>query len=346
MSVTSAELAESGVGGETSGTRSDVTLRNHKAIWRVVCDREDTWDIIDRHFREDSSLPFPGRIFEAGNGRDTRSRCSRLRGTRVDKSEGIWNVEATFEESFNSFTGPENKDINGEKSDDPNDWHDEIEVSTTQMSIGVEGAFYLGNSANKNGPFIFPGKIYKPCNSAGKPFDPGLEEEIDITIFRLTKYQPIYNARFYERYVGSVNNSAIQIVKPQYAFNATLPAFTAKMKAVNSSFHVTDKGIRYWKHTLEVHIHPQSWRRTTLDQGFAPRLQAEDKRQDGTTVSSSDIPAGQDGIDEELKDEEGMALSEPVNFNGAGKRNPKSTDPPVYLNWRTYREIDWTGIIW
>lgn len=315
-------------------------------MFNVLADKEDTWDIISEYFRSNASLPYNGRVFDAGNGRDTRSRCTRLRGRRTRRGEGHWTVEATFEELTTTIGELELKTINGEKSDNPFDWHDELEVGTTQMSIGVEGAEYLGNSAGKSGPFIFPGKIYKPCNSAGKAFDPGLEEEIDITVFRLTKYQPVYNANFYQVYVGSVNSVGIWINKPLYNFSAFLPKFSAKMKAISSSFHVSGKGVKYWKHTLEVHVHPQGWRRTTLDQGFAPRLQAGDRRSDGTSVSSSDIPTGEDGLDDELKDEEGMALSEPVRFNGAGKKNAKSTDPPVYLFWRTYREVDWSGIPW
>lgn len=346
MSVEWVEPSDDGMGGETSGTRSDVTLRNHKANFRVKADAADTWEIIEQHFRNTSTLPFPGRVFEVGNGVDNRSRCNRLRGNRINKSEGIWTVEVTYEESFNSFTGPDNKDINGQGSDDPNDWHDELEVSTTQMSIAVEGAEYLGNSAGKIGPFIFPNKIYKPCNSAGKPYDPGLEEEIDITVFRLTKYQPAYNANFYQVYVGSVNSNFVNVNKPQYRFNVFFPKYTAKMKAINSSFHVTDKGIRYWKHTLEIHIHPQGWRRSVLDQGLTERFRAEETKRDGTTISNSDLPSGLNYLDEEIKDSEGTAISDPVPFNGAGKANANSADAPVYLAWRTYREVDWSGIIW
>lgn len=344
MSVASAFPANTGLSGETSGTDSASATRGHRATFRVACAAGDTWDVIDQYFKATGSLPYPGRVFDVGNGRDTRSRCTGLRGTQIENGEGRWLVEATYEEQVTTFIGPTGND--GKPSDDPEDWHDEIDVSTTQMSMAVERALYLGNSVGAVGPFIFPGRWYKPCNSTGKAFDPGIEEELDITVLRITKYQRGYGAEFYSNYINTVNASNFRIHKPDYGFSVLIAASTAKMKAINSSYHVTDKGKRYWKHTLEIHINLLNWRRQLLDRGTCPRLRAGDIRRDGTTVSGNDLPAGGDFLDEEIKDSDGTAISEPVNFDGRGRERLEADRPSVHLYFQTLRETDWSAIPW
>lgn len=345
MSVTDVRPANTGLSGQTRGTDAASAVRGHRATFRVAAAAGDTWDIIDQYFRSTGSLPYPGRVFDVGNGHDTRSRCTGLSGNQVPNSEGRWLVEATFEEQLTSFTGPTGND--GKASDDPNDWHDEIEVSTSQISIAVERALYTGNSIGAVGPFIFPGRWIKPCNSTGKPLDPGIEEELDITVIRLTKYQRGYGTGFYTTYINTVNSDLVVINKPDYLFtNIRIAPSTAKMKAINSSYHVTDKGIRYWKHTLEIHINVLTWRRQILDRGTCPRLKSGDVRRDGTTVTANDIPANGNFVDEEIKDSDGTAISEPVNFNGRGQEWREADRPPVYLFFQTLREVPWSGIPW
>ena len=345
MSVLAAFPANSGLSGQTRGTDASSATRGHRATFRVSCAAGDTWDIIDKHFRSTGSLPYPGRIFDVGNGQDTRSRCNELRGTQIENGEGRWLVEATFEESTDTITlGQQGQD--GKPSDDPDDWHDEIEVSTTQMSMAVERALYLGNSIGTRGPNIFPGRWYKPSNSGGKPLEPGIDEELDITVLRITKFQRGYSAAFYVRYINTVNSGIVFIHKPDYGFSVRIGPQTAKMKAINSTYHVTPKGIKYWKHTVEIHINMLTWRRQILDRGTEERLRSGDTRRDGTLVTASHLPSGFNFVDEAIKDGDGMAISEPVNFDGKGRAWKEADRPPVFLFWQTLREEDWSQIPW
>lgn len=342
MSVTAAYPANTGLSGETVGPEASGALRGHRATFRVTCAATDTWDVIDTYFRSRNDLPYPGRIFKVGTNQDTRSRCAGLRGTQIENGEGRWLVEAEFSERPLSASD-DSKDGNPEN---PERWHDEIEVSTTQMSMAVERALYRGSSVGDVSPFIKDGRWYKPCNSAGKPLDPGIDEELDITVLRITKYQLGYSADFYSRYINTVNSRNTRIHKPDYGFSVVVRAGTAKMKAINSTFHKSPKGKKYWQHTLEIHVNVLDWRRQIIDKGVEERLRAGNVRRDGTIVSSNDIPQGGNFIDEAIKDSDEMAISEPVLFNGRGRAWAEADRPPVYLFWQTLREEDWSAIPW
>lgn len=349
MTVLSVEPANTGLNGHTKGTDAQSATRGHRATFRVHCNAADTWEVIDAYFRGDSELPYNGRIFKVANGQDTRSRCTELRGTFVSNSQWDWLVEATYEENLSSFTGPTGQDGQGRSSDNPFDWHDKIQVITTQMSVGVEAALFKHTDPpNMIGPKLAEqrNKFIPVANSAGVPLDPGIEEELDLTIIRITKHQPIYSTIFVDVFRNTVNGLDAVIRKPApYNFEYPIPAYQGKIKSIDSDWAVTPKGIVYWTHTIEVHINPLGWRRRIADKGIQEVFFPEETLPDGTTLSNSDLPAGQGHVHQEIKDLEGMGISTPVPFNGKGKRL-KIGEPFVWLIYQTLREADWSGINW
>lgn len=351
MTVLTVKPANSGLNGHTKGTDTQSATRGHRATFRVHCDAADTWEVIDAYFRGNSELPYNGRIFKVANGQDTRSRCTELRGTFVDDSNWDWLVEATYEENLTTFTGPTGQDGQGQASDNPFDWHDKISVVTTQMSVGVEAAvFKHTDPPNMIGPRLADqrNKLIPVANSAGVPFDPGIEEELDITVIRITKYQPVYSTIFVDVFRNTVNGLDTVIRKPPpYNFIYPIPAYQGKIKSIDSDWAVTPKGIVYWTHTLEVHINPLGWRRRIGDKGTHQIFFPEEVLPDGTTLSNGDsrIPNGEGFLRDEIKDNDGMAISEPQPFNGKGKKL-KPGEPFVWLIYQTLREADWSGINW
>lgn len=330
------------VQSELSGTDTGAISVSYRTMYRVKCDSQlDMPPQIYDHFRLTTSLPFPGRKFKLGNGVDNSSVCRRLRPTQIEKSGGWWMVECTFE----PMTGPGSEDpqtIGGEPSANPLDWHDNIEGGYTQRSKIVERARFIGFDPNTVIPDkLTPGMVRIPCNSALTPFDPGLEEDEDIYVLRLTKFLGEYNSATWRPWMGTVNSDRVIINKPAYKFQETIEPFQGRMANISAEFGINN-GIKYYRLNIEIWVNFNTWRRHIADRGLCTVVGPGDTASDGvSTISNGDIPP-RFAFKEVTKDLDGYPIPEPVDFNGAG--SPCSpTQPRIRLIWQTRDERAWGG---
>ena len=346
MAIVEVTPSSAGVQSEATGTGSGAISISYRSIYRVQCD--DPLDMpkqIYDHFRTTTSLPWPGRTFSLGNGDDRSSICKSVRPTYVEKSNGWWNVECSFEAATGPGTeDPKLQDIEGKESDDPTRWHDLIEAGYTQRSQIVEKATFRGFLPNTVEPkLLLPGMVRVPCNSALTPFDPGLEEDYDIGVLRITKFLAEYDGALHDPWIGTVNSDLVNIVKPAYKFKRTIKPFCGRMMHIGAEFDILN-GFKFYRLTIEVWINPFGWRRVVADRGVHPLVALGDELKDGTTLSSADVPV-RFPYKETATDWEGYPITEPVDFDGRGA--PISpTRERVSLIWQTRPERAWAGFRW
>lgn len=356
MSVAEVRTSSAGSSAVVKGTDASSAMTNYRANFRVRCnDPSDTADIVRDHFRANIGLPFNGRPFDFGNGYDAKAKCTELQIDTVEKSGGWFLVEAAFEETGLTVSDLPSKDGN---PNEPFKWHDKLVVGSTQISMVVEEAIFRGTDppeAVGQRMAANIGKIIPVMGANAKPLVPGIEEERDILTFKLTKYQPVYNAAFVNDFLGTINSNVFFILKDAYKFYVIVKPYKAKMKAINSSFHVTPKGTPYWEHELEIHINPFGWIRRLANVGDDELLFVGKKFRNGENVGSQHMPygAGSSGSSdsphsytwEVPQDPNGVPIRGPIALNGDG-RQLAAGEPFSWLLYQTLRETEWSTVFW
>ena len=320
--------------GSVSGRGGSVGTLDLTCAYRVVCDNKtDTAEDVLKHFFNTPSLPYSGRPFRFSGTTNTAATCTKISAKQVERAEPhAFIVTATHSTPESEDSQRNSKD--GKKTDNPLDWHHDIDVSSTQISIPMEKAFYIGQA---NNVFLIPGNIQNVVNSAGEPFDPLPEYEVDITVLRITKFNDSWDEAVAKPLRGTINNDNVQINKQDYNFRFQFDPFTAKIKEYSGTF-MFENGIKYWRETLEVWINPFTWRFELLDAGtmaYKPRLS------NGGAI----LPPRADDIPQRLVDESEYPITSPMPLNGNGFILPKG-QPPVFLTYSKYKEVPYANINW
>ena len=349
MSVTSTSLKKIRCTGSVKGSDDGSVSASFTAMHRARCnDPGDTPDVVLRHFRSNPDLPWIGRPYKFGDGFDASSICRNVTAEYLDKSDGDYNVVCEYEPVSGGGDKPKQTDQNGNETENPLEWHDEIEVTHTQFSAPVWRATFRGflppNITNDKLP---AGKVTVPIASNMKPFDPGLESTQYIKVIRITKYIPQFREEG-EKWLGSINSEPVTIDKPAYNFHEFFGTHQGLIANYGATFGITNK-VKFWRHTIEVHITTRvgGWRHVPIDRGVDELYLPEQKRPDGSTISHSDLPPERGFENHPPADEDGTPEVGPFNLNGHGKKL-KPTDDPVWLIYSSEDrpEVSFASIRW
>lgn len=346
MSVSEVKISSVGVGGSATGTDAGSAKLTYRAAFRVKCsDTLDTAKQVYDHFMLTADLPWLGRVFHVANGFDVDAVCKSLVADPVPDSNGHFVVQATFEPE-DGPGGEVGQTAGGEASEDPADWHDDIDVSYTQISQPVYDALFLGFDPPGivNG-HLAPGLRHAIVNSANIPLDPTIEAMVDITVVRISKYAAGFDDFQNRNYRNAINDAAGTISKPDYNFSVTFGQYEAKINAPGTTFLIAN-GIPCHRQTIEVHINPLTWAWKIVDKGMNRRTEPGDPNLDGAggSYSEADFELGEPRH-APIKDADGYPISEPVLLDGKGQPLPAGR-PPVYLKWITNPIISFAGINW
>lgn len=349
MSVSEVRLHSMGSGGTATGSDDGDVALSYNAAWRAKCSSaSDAADTVLSHFRQDADLPWPGRPFRFANGFDVTSITKTVDAKYIENSDGWYAVNVTFGPQKGEEQKQENQTPAGNTTSDPMKWHDEISVGFTQISIPVEAAIFKGwTKLGVNNPAFIQGKNMALMNSATKPFDPTIEEEVDIKVIRITRNVRAYDGSIITQYQGALNSDRVTINKPAYKFRESFGLYHGRIKSITADFVIAN-GFPYYRNSIEVHVFPPGrygWLRLVLDQGIEELYKPEDKRPDGTTVSFSDLPSERQYEIKTITDEEGLPITSPVRLNGNGKAL-KPEEEAVYGIWQTRSILPFSSIPW
>lgn len=349
MSVTTVTPISAGAGGTASGNDGGTVAMSYNAAFRVTCSSaRDTAQTVLKHFRLNADYPWPGRSYKFGDDFDATAIAKTVDAKYIDSSEGKFLVQCTFGPLNGDQQQNQGQTASGGNSTDPLKWHDEISVGYTQISVPTEAAIFKGfTKLGVNNPAFTAGKEMALMNSACKPFDPTIEEEVDVKVIRITRNVAAYDDTILDKYQGAINSDVVTINKPKYRFKTSFGIYHGRIKALTADFAVTN-GIPYYKHTVEVHVYPKGrygWLRLILDQGIEELWKPGDVRPDGLTLSDSDFPRNRQFEVKMITDEEGLPITSPVRLDGNGKML-KPEDDPVFSIWQTKKLLPFATIPW
>lgn len=336
MAVTEVILSSQGSSGEASGTDSGTVKASYQSTYRVKCSSAaDTIDEVLHHFRVTSSLPWMGRRFKFGNGFNASVLCKKVRVDQVENGDGRFLVSCAFESIDSSQDDNGGQQSNGQQTNNPLLFHDEISVGYQNISIPVEEAIlYAFHPRPINNPRLKKGYKGPIVNSLAKPYDTPLEKESRIKVVRITKHFQSYDDSLYDDYLEAINDDAFTIDKPQYNFRMTIPPFRARFGDVQSEFAITN-GIKHYRTTIELLIikRQYGWMRLVPDMGRdRGQFPEVDKDDFGNTITNNDTSVTRKQLSTPIKDKDGNPVQDPVLLDGNGQ--PLTKLPTVYMVWR------------
>lgn len=350
MAVTRHILARVGAAGSGSGRDPSTAIISYSANYVLFCDDPlDGPKVALDYCRNTSDMPWYGKPYSFGNDFDAEAICQKINPQKIVGANMIA-VEVGFEPvkgSASAGSEADGQSIDLGVTGNPLNWHDEIELTYTQISTPIYGAyfqgFFPGGIAN---PLMKTGKYGPLINSAMDPFDPVPEGELDMQVLRISRNVYPYNANIPDMFIGTVNSNHVDITKPAYGFHMEFSPQVGKIKNISASFHITNR-IPYYKQTIEVHKNPLGWRLSIVDMGLNRRqMPLGDKKDDGTAISDSDMKDYKPKVTP-IRDENNFPILQPVLLNGNGQ--PLELDKgkdPVYLQYQYYPETDWSAIPW
>jgi len=349
MAVTSVKILHDGWTG--SGTVGAGVTFN--VIYQVeVDDRNDGPDVLLSADDGTTRVPRPGDSYQVGNDSDPFSFVKSVSPSPV--AEKVWNVTVVFSplEPGESEDGPEGQQPNGldpnrRPTDNPLDEKVVISVSSVNAKRAATASAYIGqlNVQGLNVGFdatgFIPGspKVALTTSPDGKggirdktpitnsvftPFDPPPEidySQVRVSINMNLKFAPVGWLDF----VNSVNAQPISFTD---GFNMLAGAqpFACRCMAVSYSERIKN-GVFFWSTDIEFLIDNLfTHRLDILDRGYC---ETSNKKVSEATTKNN------------IVDENGLPLADPVLLDGKGKQLNIEVSDGVYLRYAVYPEFNW-----
>lgn len=287
---------------------------------------KDTEAVIERHFLQRASLPYPGRLVYLpwiGNHVVVRNwRLERV-GTRTWNLTGNADLPQTPDEQ------------QPPQPQQPESWTPSVAITFSPLAQPVRSATFHGFFRDmKHGPVMPPQmrirEDYPICNSAMTPLDDPPSVEHYVTVLRLSYYQRQLSLP--EGTVKQVVNSRpFSISWPRIGFYLRVQRTWQALLKHQGAEMVQRGNFIVWQVSTELHIHPETWALWILDQGYeetAERRAGEASQNPITT--------------ERIATRTGHAVT-PRLLNGQGRELkifPTSRFSAYYGLWMPYEEMD------
>lgn len=352
MTITSTKLLKTGGDATASGNDPSGVNTTYNVLYQAKSnDPLDGPKVVRDHFKNTVGLPWIGDPYQFGNDQDAESICQKISPSRVTGSD-IFNVQVTYEPpSGGGGREPEKVSIELETKP-PLLWHDNIEITSTQISVPIRKAILRGYSRAISSPGVPVGYEGPVVNSAMDPFDPEPEGEIDIDVLRISRNVYPWSDGAVQLYRGTVNIADVLIEKPDYGFTFLIPKQQGKIHQLSGTFEVDlEYKVKYYKMVIEVHVNKLGWRLKMTDKGLRRRAYVGDTTELGVAITAANIDLFKPPLTA-IHDLAGDPITVPTLLDGRGApltiTSPTlpTVPPPVIMEWEYYKEIYWTGIPW
>lgn len=348
MAVTSVKILHNGWSGSATAG-SGITFN---VIYQVEVDDRNDGPLVVLNAPE---LPVVGDPYKVGNDDDPFAFVKGISPSPM--GELVWSVTVTFGplEPGESRNGPQGEeptglDPDGQPTDDPLEEGVIISVSTINAKRAALHGAYIGHGeAIGNAPFVIDNASFvgnRPpipnpplttpdgkggiknrtsiTNSVFTPFDP--PPEIDYSQIRVSINMNLRIAPVgWLDYVNSVNYTRVDFVDAIGDILATAHPFACRCMAVSYRPRIKN-GFFFYATDIEF----------LIDNVFTHRLDILDRGYcENSNKNVSEAPTKNNIIDEN-----GIPLAEPVLLDGHGNQLDTEQIDAVYLRYGVYPEID------
>lgn len=331
MAVTSSTLSRIG----SDGSWELLGKKEYFAVYKAITDNaRDQAAVVLNYYKNAGNEPYLGKTYEYANDSDQDTICTKIDPKRVENSQFQWEVTFTYETPQGEKDDKEqNKDKDGNLTDDPTQWLDKMSVDFTTIMVPVESAIYVGGMTGQSATVMEEGKVTPIVNSAFETLKPRPEEEVHISVVRRSAYHLFFDQAIANLFIGMVNNAAFQVDHLNYT--AIWQPYTAKIINIGGDLELINGNI-YWNNRVEVHINPLGWRRQFVDQGKNRAVRAGDPNGYGSTFSESDFVAGRAKV-MPVVDAKDDPVTDDVLFDGNGQPLGQGL-PTVFIKYAAPRE--------
>lgn len=290
-----------------------------------------------------------------GFGNDCRvgATLRRIEGKREPGSASPWVWIATLHYADPEAAGggndtKDNKDVNGDNTDNPLELRPEMEYRTVQYQKPCEKALYQSGYSGAADSFCKMNDRLGPVvNSAMVPFDPPVMVDGSRGVLRIKRNLTTLNCD--SIFTNVINSKAATF--SYRGISKTVAIYCGKIRDVSAVPRNHPVYGDYVECELFIDVIDDGindWRVRPLDRGLTARAGYGDPDGHGGTFGVSDTRTVT-GIPPQrrLTDLDGNLISEPILLDGNGQplNDSKPTgalDPPVYSLWKYYSEYDWT----
>lgn len=314
----------------------------YTAHYRVITDDADDEADVIRDYVLANIATF-GDTYSYANGSDTAAKLQSITPTRAADTWYVWTVALQY--SPDASNPEENKDEDGNETDDPLEFRRTIALDRVEITKPVERATYLGGYLAETDVLLGGvGAQIIPMNSALVPFVPGLERPASLLQFTVT-----WNvALVAPRQLDAVNLSTLNVAFYNGFSWANVQPRTCKLNVHRVTWKSLN-GVDYWEESLGFLWDRDTWVQEVCDRGIAARAREGDPDGRGGYISGGDTHWEREGVPRvrRIVDADDTPITEPVLLDGKGQ--PLTPDAngalvPVYGKWLTLPEIEFKNI--
>jgi hypothetical protein len=307
--------------------------------------------IISYFYSQFPTLPVLGSTYAYGNDADPFAFCSRIDPQyHSDRSRTLWAVACSFE-TRDQDQQEKGRDKEGNPTDNPLEFHAEIEISKAQFMRPVWSAWNLtplpGRPINTRGAVT---------NSAGVVLDPPLEKPQTDMVYRIRKNMDHFPDSLAREYQDTINDDKFTLHSQFHEFTTTFLKYEALLANMGGSFNArvinvggNDQLIKYWRNDYEIHARQGGWIEEVPDRGRVSKAAIGDPdgrggivgfKPDGSAMDTLEFAeAFPPGVPPQRvhKDPWGENIDDSILLDGAGH----PLDPgaaTVWIKWRTLPE--------
>lgn len=342
MTITEHKIKADSFEGEGRDEASET--RSFTVGVQLISDAEgtDKYDEARAYLKANRSLPWYGRNWNFGTRADPFATCKSI---SISRNHNTFDVRATYSSSTERNQEKPNND--GDPTTDPLDWRTELDVSYSQTSVAIEAAKFTGFSRPVGNPFLIPGRLGPPVNSALQPFELQYMKEQSVQVIRCTFNRPDWDQDEGAKYIDKVNRDPFRVLIPSLNYNVMFPARQCKVRQYGGRSMFTNR-IAYWQITIEMCVNPDGWRLQLLDRGFGVRMMAGDPKQnihpaDIEQWSSADVLRFGNMPAAHVMGPNDEPMAVPGLLDGNGKLLAPGQQP-VYLEYQIYDEISFNTL--
>lgn len=340
MAVLSHALHWKGATGSVTVAPGKPPQPTYTAVYKVQTNSPlDQAGTVIKYFLDTAGLPKPGDAYAYAHDYDPLARLKSITPERATGSAYLWYVALGYSPKDETKDGGK-PDANGNLTNDPLKWVEEITVSESYVSEPVRKAKYLGGGKGKFHAAA-TAKPWRPVtNSAFTPLVPGLEKQVSIRNWSFTKNTAQHDDQLLGTYITAINKDVVVIIKgAPYNLFAVWQKHQAKVTGISVSYHWEPSGF-YWRRTLNIALHPVDWDVEVFDEGKQQSAKEGDPDGRGGYYSSTDMIPGVPTLRQNAGPDD-VPITDPLPLDGDGHLK-SDEEPVVYLKWQIEKEMDFS----
>lgn len=355
MAFGSRTLKFSGPSGKITSNGAE-----YRQVWHcTLTDALDGPVTIFNYFKANG--PYIGDHYVNGNETDLASFLDEIDVPQhIDGSATEYSVVCTYRPISVSGGGAGNQGGGGRRSEvrrdrdtgtptaEPTRWRSEISVSFLPQQTPVYLAEYVGGFTGNTAISTPPGTMLMPTNSADTVFDPPLEKDDNRLTIRIKFYKKIFNVDEAKSTINRVNKFPVRFGRfKTLPTGALLEGIygnfaegTLKVSSIDGApriEHTADVEQEYYEINIEVQWRDAGWHEFVVDRGLSFAVKAGVANGRGGRFSAD--PEVNAAPHTPIQGIDGEPITEPTLLDGDGK-TLKEGEPPVYLEYKLYTEID------